>query len=151
MLPHKHVAISAAIGAVSWWGTGNALTAAAALTTGVLPDIDHAVDYAYYYRFGTHRLILPLHGYEYAILGAVASFFIGYEVLWIAVISYLVHLLADQSENQTHKLGYSLIFRLWHGFRIEEISTVPEAAVRGRMADLDMLGNLYQRLRNQRR
>ncbi len=145
MLPHKHVVVSTAIGAISWWGTGNPITFGAALLAGVLPDLDHGADYLYYYLRGTHRLILPLHGYEYGIAGAMIAFLYGNTVLWIAVISYFVHLLADQAENKTRPAGYSFLFRLWHHFRIEKISTMPEAAMRGRMNDLQMLEKLWRR------
>jgi hypothetical protein len=144
MLPHKHVAISATIGVVSWWGTGEPAACVAAVTAGVLPDIDHIADYSYYRWRNAHRLILPLHGYEYAFLGAVVALLTGNEILWVATLSYLVHLLADQMENKTHKLGYSLLFRAWHRFRIEDISTVPKAATKGREEDMRLLKNLFR-------
>ncbi len=123
MLPHKHVAVSTAIGAIGWWSTGTPAASGAALLAGVLPDLDHAADYVYYYLRGTHRLILPLHGYEYGVIGAIAAVAYGSTAMWVAVLSYLVHLLADQAENKTRLAGYFLLFRLWHRFRIEEIST----------------------------
>jgi hypothetical protein len=150
MLPHKHAIISAAVGAVGWWTTGEPAAAVAALTTGVLPDIDHIIDYSYYRWRGDHRLILPLHGYEFALLGTVVALLAGNKILGIAVLSYLIHLLADQSENRTHILGYSLLFRAWYRFRVENISTVPEAAIRGRMADIDLLKSLLYRRQNRK-
>lgn len=147
MLTHKHAFISVAVGAVGWWASGSPLadlplTAAAALVAGTLPDVDHVADYAFYHQTGEHRLILPLHGYEYAILGGSVALFSGNSVAIVAALSYLIHLLADQMENRTHKLGYSLLFRASHRFRIEAISTMPEAAIRGREADLDLLRNI---------
>lgn len=147
MLPHKHLAISALIGAGGWLATGDARACAVALATGVLPDLDHALDYAYYHRTAEHRLILLLHGYEYALLGTVAAIMTASPPLWVATISYLVHLLADQAENKTLPLGYSLLFRAWHGFRVENLSTVPEAAKRGRDEDMRAIANLVARLR----
>lgn len=145
MLPHKHAAISAAVGAAGWWATGKPAAGLAALASGVLPDIDHIVDYSYYRWRGDHRLILPLHAYEFALLGLALALLARHKILGIAVLSYLVHLLADQSENRTHKLGYSLLFRARSGFRIENISTVPEAAIRGRMEDIDLLKRILLR------
>jgi hypothetical protein len=142
MLPHKHAMISAAVGTVGWWATGKPAACMAALIAGVLPDIDHIIDYAYYRWRGVHRLILALHGYEFVLLGTVIALRKRDKVTGIAILSYFTHLLADQSENRTHKLGYSLLFRAWHRFRIEDISTVPEAAVRGRIRDIDWLKNL---------
>jgi hypothetical protein len=144
MLTHKHALISAAIGVIGWWRSGDPVTFVAALAAGTLPDVDHVVDYAYLRRYSEHRLILPLHGYEYALLGGGLALAAGNLVVQTAVISYLIHLLADQRENQTHPLGYSLLFRAWRRFRIEAISSVPEAAIRGREEDLRLLSNLLR-------
>ena len=145
MLPHKHAIIAATVGIAGWWGTGEPTAFVAALATGVLPDVDHAVDYAYYYRQGDHRLILPLHGYEYALVGGMIALVSKNNILGIAALSYLIHLLADQAENSTKIGGYFLLFRAWHRFRIDQISTVPEAAIRGRLDDIEMLKRLWQR------
>jgi hypothetical protein len=142
VLPHKHFILSALIGAAGWWGTGTPAAGAAALAAGVLPDVDHIVDYAYYYWRRDHRLIVPLHGYEFAILGTGIALLTGDALLGIAVLSYAMHLAADQAENRTHLLGYSLLYRALNRFRIESLSTVPEAAVRGRMADIKALERL---------
>ncbi|MBI1879480.1 MAG: hypothetical protein HYR94_14885 [Chloroflexi bacterium] len=150
MLPHKHAIISAIVGVAGWWTTGKPAAGVAAMTTGVLPDIDHIIDYSYYRRRGVHKLILPLHGYEFALLGTVVALRTGNKILGIAVLSYLIHLLADQSENRTHSLGYSLLFRAWHRFRVEDISTVPEAAIRGRMEDIGLIKSLLRRWQNRR-
>ena len=147
MLPHKHAIVSTAIGAIAWWTTGDARAGAAAVLAGVLPDIDHIADYSYYRWRGAHRLILPLHGYEYAGVAAAAGLVLRDRALVAASLSYLVHLLADQAENRTHPLGYSLLFRARHGFRLEELSTVPEYAARGREDDIRMLKRLLERLR----
>lgn len=147
MLPHKHLVISTVIGAGGWLVTADPLAGLAALAAGVLPDLDHAVDYAYYHRRGEHRLILLLHAYEYAFLGAMAATLLASPVLWVATFSYLVHLLADQTENKTRPLGYSILYRAWHHFRIEDLSTVPEAAKRGRDDDMRAIASLVARLR----
>jgi hypothetical protein len=145
VLPDKHAIISAAVGIAGWWATGEPAACVAALTAGVLPDIDHICDYSYYRWRGEHRLILPLHGYEFALFGALLALIKGNKILGTAVLSYLIHLLADQSENRTQKWGYSLLFRAWHHFRVEDISTVPDAAIRGRMKDMDLLKSLLYR------
>ncbi|HMR62869.1 MAG TPA: hypothetical protein PKE64_02560 [Anaerolineae bacterium] len=147
MLPPKHALISASIGTAGWWLTGQPKACLVALASGVLPDLDHLIDYAYYNRRGEHRLILPLHGYEFALLGTIIALRGGHKVLSVAVISYFVHLLADQAENRTRRWGYSLLFRVWHHFRLEAISTMPEAASRGRVEDMDLLKSLLFRRR----
>ena len=145
MLPPKHAAISTAVGAIGWWITGDIWALIAAIGAGVLPDLDHIADYAYYRWRGVHRLILPLHGYEYVAIGAIAAFTTGSQILGVATVSYLIHLLADQLENRTRVWGYSLLFRAWYQFRIEAISTMPEAATRGREEDLQLLKRLFRR------
>lgn len=144
MLPHKHVLISAAVGALGWWRSGQPAAFVAALAAGTLPDSDHAVDYLYLRYSGEHRLILPLHGYEYGLIGGALALATGSRIGQAAAASYLIHLLADQWENRTHRLGYSLLFRARHRFRIEEISSVPEAAIRGREDDLRLLSRLFR-------
>lgn len=145
MLPHKHAIVSATIGVAGWWTTRKPAAGVAALAAGVLPDVDHLIDYSYYRWRGEHRLILPLHGYEFALLGAVVALRTGNKILGFAALSYLIHLLADQAENRTRLFGYSLLFRTWNHFRIDKLSTVPEAAIRGRMQDIEMLKSLLRR------
>ena len=145
MLPHKHVIISATVGAAAWLASGQPVSFPLAVAAGVLPDVDHIADYAYFRRYGVHRLIMPLHAYELALLGAGLTLLGGNLIVAVVTLSYLIHLFADQLENQTHRLGYSLFFRARHRFRVQEISTVPEAAIRGREADMRLLRRLLQR------
>jgi len=145
MQPHKHAMIAAAVGGIGWWQTKAPSALVAALAAGLLPDIDHIVDYAVLHQRGEHRLILPLHGYEFALIGAVIAWRKADQILGVAALSYLLHLLADQTENRTQWWGYSLFFRAWHRFQIEKISTMPEAAIRGRIADVNSLKSLLQR------
>lgn len=151
MLPHKHAVISATLGAAGWWTTGEPAAGVAAMAAGVLPDIDHAVDYLYYRRRGVHRLILPLHGYEFVLLGTIVALLRRDKILGIAILSYFIHLLADQFVNCKRKLGYSVLFRAWHRFRVDDISTVPEAAIRGRTENMDLLKRLLRRRQKLRR
>lgn len=145
MLPHKHLAISTIVGAAAWWQTGTAAAMGAALAGGVLPDLDHVVDYAYYYWRRKHRLILPLHGYEYAVVGLICAVLWSAPLIAVATLSYFIHLLADQVENQTNRFGYSILYRTWQRFRLEQISASPVAAARGREDDIRMLVNLLGR------
>ena len=144
MLPHKHALLSAAVGVTGWWVTGEPAMVGAALIGGVLPDVDHLVDYLYYYRYKEHRLILLFHGYEYVIGGAAIALAASNSILGLAIASYLLHLLADQLENRTHWGAYSVLFRAWHQFQLESLSTVPVDAAQGRMDDLRRLKRLFQ-------
>jgi hypothetical protein len=146
MLPHKHLAISIAVGAAAWWHLQTPAAMGAALVGGVLPDLDHAVDYAYYHWRGKHRLILPLHGYEYAVIAGLVALLRKEPLLGVAAAAYLIHLFADQAENRTKVLGYSVLYRAYQRFQLERISTVPEDAARGREDDFQMLARLFKRL-----
>ncbi len=128
--------LSATIGAAAWTVSGDPTTCAVAVVAGVLPDVDHLADYMYFRFRRGHRLILPLHGYEYAVLGIVSSLSSDDPIVLVATLSYLVHLFADQLENRTRPPAYWLLFRLWHRFRVESISAAPEAAMRGRVDDM---------------
>lgn len=144
MLPHKHALISAAIGLIGWRREKDIRAGIAALVAGVLPDLDHIVDYACFRRHGVHRLILPLHSYEYGLLGLLLARLSNSVVLQAAAWSYLAHLVADQAENRTHVLGYFLLFRAWHGFRLERVSRSPEAAAAGRVQDMHLVEALLK-------
>lgn len=146
MLTHKHAIVSAALGGLAWWRTGDPATCVAALIGGIFPDADHIADYAYYHWSGEHKLILPLHGYEHALLAGAIALSRGSRLMRVAVLSYFIHLLADQLENRTRGPGYSFLFRAWHRFQIEKVSSIPEAAVRGREADIRQLRNLFRTL-----
>ncbi|MEZ4706082.1 MAG: hypothetical protein R3A44_02685 [Caldilineaceae bacterium] len=147
MLPHRHFLISAAVGVAGWAVTRNRKALPLAIVSGTLPDLDHGADYAWYGLTGAHRLLLPLHGYEWC-----APLFLWSHKRWggrlatVVVISYLCHLLADQVENQTKPGGYFFLYRLWHRFTLNRISRDPAAGTRGRMDDIERLKKLAAKL-----
>ena len=142
MIPFKHALLSTTIGMIGWSITGKPAACTAALVAGVLPDLDHVVDYAAYSLEGRHRLILPLHAWEYVLLALLLHWPQVSKVRKTAVIAYVAHLLADQIENQTRLLGYSITYRALHGFRLQALSTMPCAAVAGRLKDMRGLRRL---------
>ena len=107
----------------------------AAAVTGVLLDVDHTLDFYYWYvKKDTRRLFLLFHGWEYAVVGI--ALIIGvwdHPVLVAGVLGLLGHLLGDQIANRpAHPLAYSIIYRArthfgrQHTFR-ETPSTLSEA------------------------
>src|SRR5690349_669215 len=99
-LPRVHAAISTAVGLAAWAVTGKPAALPAALAGGFLIDGDHLFDYALRQLTGEReRLILPLHGWEWA------------AVFWLVerrlfpftggafTIAYLAHLAVDQITN----------------------------------------------------
>ena len=141
MKPVMHVAASAALGmALAPW-TGWA-GAGACVAAGTLIDIDHAFDFYregrrwrgrrdfsdFFYRHRMRRLVLPLHGWEWAALGAAAlaappglrpgfaAAWMG--VLWAAWAGATFHLLCDSLTNPLPARGYFFFWRARHGFLV---------------------------------
>ena len=82
-----HVAVSAAAGAVLWAATGDVKTLPVAIGAGVLPDVDHLLDYYnWYVRRSYSRLILLLHGWEYLAAAGLIYFFVLREDWMLAVV-----------------------------------------------------------------
>jgi hypothetical protein len=145
MMPKQHAAISAGWGALGWAWSGTIAALGSSVLVGVALDFDHAVDYAYYRLSGEqHRLLLPLHAYEWAIpLWLITRFLGGHRLAWATVGSFLLHLLADQWENKTKPGTYFITYRLLKGFRLEALSRDPEAALTGREDDMAALKRLF--------
>ena len=148
MLPHRHLFISTVVGIGGWVLCKDVRAIPASVASGTLADLDHCADYAWYGLFGEHRLLLPLHGYEWALpLFLWSRKRWGNRMAWIITISYLVHLLADQVENQTKPLGYFFLYRLSKRFLLREISRSPVDGENGRLEDIEKLKHLSRRLR----
>lgn len=149
MMPPQHAAISFGVGMLGWLWSGKAITLPASLAAGVLIDLDHAADYAWYAATGEHRLFLPLHGYELALpLGLISARRFGVKAASAVVASYLLHLLIDEQSNQTRPGTYSLFVRARRRFRLEDLSRNPSAGIQGRHDDLVALRRIVSRLRS---
>ena len=118
MGPVGHIAVSAAVGAVTWGITGSPSAAGAALAIGVLVDLDHLYDfYNWYIRRKRRKLHILLHGWEYS----VAIFFIlgllyYHPLLLSAALAHLAHIGSDHYRNGLSPLAYSIIYRFSVGF-----------------------------------
>ncbi len=113
--PRVHLLIALGLGLWQWRRHRRWPAALAPLISGFLIDLDHLLDYRPGRRAG-HRLILPLHGWEYLL-----------PLAWLErrrpatghglTLGYLAHLLVDQVTNQiSHPAAYSLFFRWRRGF-----------------------------------
>jgi hypothetical protein len=140
MMPKRHALVSLGTGLLGWAWSGSPITLPLSIVVGVLVDLDHIADYAWLAISNEHCLILPLHGYELmpALWWAVRGPF-GNRVATSVTLSYFLHLLSDEVENETQPGAYSLIWRAVNGFRLEALSRNPLAGKRGRQRDLDML------------
>ena len=123
MKPLAHLALSTAIGGGVWAATGevNALPAAAA--AGVLPDVDHFLDYYnWYVRRDRRRIIVFLHAWELAAAGALVCAFAVREPWMLAVVlGYAGHVIADQVFNKGYVHTYSFLARSLMRFSAERI------------------------------
>lgn len=147
MLPHRHLILSSFVGLSGWITTRDRRALPLAIGSGTLPDLDHGADYLWFALRKEHRLILPLHGYEWLIpLWLWSRRRWGTRLAAVVTISYLVHLLADQYENQTRAPGYFFCFRFLHSFHLASISRNPIAGINGRVEDLEKIAKWIRKL-----
>lgn len=148
MMPKHHLMSSIGIGLFGWWWSGSAATLLASVVAGTLPDLDHGADYGWYALRGEHRLVVPLHSYELAApLWWAVRRLLGKHAATAILASYLWHLLSDQVENRTQPGAYLIFWRIAHGFRFNELSRDPVAAIQGREDDLCKLRQLVSQMR----
>lgn len=135
MKPAGHIVISSAIGLTVAATTDTPWAMATALVPGVLVDVDHVLDYyQWFIRRKTDRVFYLLHGWEYALLLAVAGLVLSWHPLVLgAFLGYLSHIVADQLVNKAYPLTYSLAYRARHGFLMSRVSPW---TIEGSTADL---------------
>ena len=119
MGPIGHAAASLGLGGVAWAATGSPLALPVAVTTGVLVDLDHVIDFFDSKDQGRRsHMFRPFHAWEYLLLTLVVLLiFSQHPLLLVAFLGYLSHLLLDQFVNRVHPLAYFIVFRAAHGFR----------------------------------
>jgi hypothetical protein len=119
--PYQHAMVSAVLAAGTYAITRRPLAAAGAFAAGTLIDADHLVDYAVCKLTKTRVwLILPLHGWEFAGLAAIAA--IRRPLLVPALVSYLIHLAMDQVFNGLGQpFAYSVLWRAFHRFHVPRL------------------------------
>lgn len=131
--PLVHLAVSTGLATVQWIRTGRLAPTVAPFVTGFLVDGDHLVDFTRYQASGRKsegRIVLPLHGWEYAILLFLARRLLGKQVVDGLFLGYLGHLVVDQLTNTTtHPLTYFLSFRWWRGFPSDLFTHPSEAHI----------------------
>jgi hypothetical protein len=113
------VAVLALLGRRMTWPERGAF-----LAGGVLVDGDHLVDLALQRQSGRRRwLVLPLHGWEFALLGLLTpARGLGPALTRAAALGLLLHLVADQIANQPAEAAlYSFGFRLARRFDAERL------------------------------
>ena len=96
---------------------------AAAFFTGVLIDLDHMVEYYWWFVKGDHtRVWYFLHSYELLVPAFLAGYLSGWDpIVTGASFAFLGHLLTDQVVNPVVPLGYFFSFRAAKRFRRQAI------------------------------
>lgn len=115
---------SLGIGSVAWAATGSPLALPIAVTTGVLVDLDHVIDFFDSKDQGRLcHMLRPFHAWEYLFLALVVLLLSSQHSLFlVAFLGYLSHLLLDQFANRVHPLAYFIVYRAAHGFRRRQLT-----------------------------
>ncbi len=123
MKPPGHALVSLPIGAVVWAATKSPYSMLAAFLTGVMLDLDHLVEYYWWFVRGDNtRVFYFFHSYELVVPAALAGYFSGWDPLVVgASAGFLGHLAADQIVNPMRPLAYFFTYRAIVGFRRLEI------------------------------
>jgi hypothetical protein len=90
-----------------------------AFAAGVLPDLDHVIDFFDSREHGRKRHMLrPFHAWELVLVSLIVALaFYSGDLFLAAVLGYLSHLVIDQLANPVHPLAYFITFRAMKGFR----------------------------------
>jgi hypothetical protein len=147
MMPKYHVTVSLGVGLLGWGWSRSAAVLPLSLAAGSLIDLDHLVDYAWYAISKEHRLILPLHAYEFVIpLWYLARRLWGSRAATAIAASYAIHLISDELGNSAVPGAYLLTWRIVRQFRIDDLSRDPSAGIEGRLEDFESLRRIAVRL-----
>lgn len=119
MGPIVHTAVSLSIGVSAWAIGASPIAVPVALVAGVLPDLDHIIDFWDPGDEGRKRFMFrPFHAWEYFCLALLIAVGLYWESLFlVAILGYLGHIAIDQLANRVHPLAYSLAYRTSKGFR----------------------------------
>jgi hypothetical protein len=115
----QHLLASGAAGVVLWVATGEPITLPVAIAAGVLPDVDHVLDYYNrYIRRDWRRIYLILHGWEY-FAAMVALYLAAFREPWVLAVAlgYLTQIGGDQLHNGGRWFSYFLTGRALARFR----------------------------------
>ncbi len=120
----QHAVVSGVVGSGLWASTGQPETLPIAITAGVLPDADHLLDfYNWYVRRSFDRVILILHGWEYAVAGLLVYLFAFTEPWMLAVLlGYVTQIGGDQLFNRVRPYTYLLSVRAFRRFEVAAVT-----------------------------
>jgi len=117
--PIVHATVSLSVGVTAWAVGGSPLAVPVSVAAGVLPDLDHLIDYLDSLDAGRPRhMFRPFHAWEYVFLASIVALGLySNQLFLVAVLGYLSHIAIDQLSNPVHPLAYTLTYRVFKGFR----------------------------------
>ena len=123
MSPTLHALVAGSLGIGVYKTTGSWEGGMATLAAGVLPDVDHLLDYFnWFVRRDTRRLFYLLHGWEYLGLFLLIAAVLSWP--WVVagiILGYATHIVGDFLTNHRLASFYLLTYRAQRGFRRREI------------------------------
>ena len=133
MGPVGHVLVSSAVAGGVWAATGSPVAAGVTVAVGVLMDGDHVYDYYQRYARGElGKLYVPLHAWEYSLLGlGLLAFGLNHPIFLGAVLAHLAHVSSDHWHNGLGRFAYSITYRAIKGFDFDAIVPHQEMAHAG--------------------
>ncbi len=134
---HHHTALSLAGSGVVYLFSNSLGAALAFLLSGIFIDLDHFLEYFYYFGFKGfsvrrffraaeehvyRKFFLFLHSYELALVFWILSLVvIRSPWTWGFSLGFTLHIVADHFYNPCRPATYFFSFRLWHRFEGERL------------------------------
>ena len=124
MKPSEHLVLSGGAGATLWAFTGELWALPVTVGTGVLIDMDHALDFVWNFALERKAVaVLLLHSWEWLAVLMLLGAWLGFSWWLLAVmVGYGLHVATDHAFNGGGRWLYSLAFRARHGFQRSRIS-----------------------------
>ena len=121
--PPGHAVVSLTIGGVLWVVTKSPYSFISSLLTGVLIDMDHLVEYYWWFIKEDHtRVWYFLHSYELLVPAIISGYISGWNPIVVgASAAFLGHLLSDQIANPVAPLTYFFTYRAVKRFRLDSL------------------------------
>ncbi len=127
MAPAFHLVFAGGLGVVVYSATGSWQGGFAAVAAGVLPDLDHLLDYFnWYVRRRDYHIYYLLHGWEYlVILAFTAALWSRNPIILGLTVGYASHIVGDYLVNRRNPLFYFLFHRARHRFLRRRLTHCP--------------------------
>ena len=129
-----HAILGVVVTVFLWWVTGSIWWGAAGGAVNVLMDIDHLLEYLFFWRRfrwrefldGSHfrknkKIVIIFHGWEYVILSFLLWLWWQKNIFLILFVGLGAHLFFDQLSWNLYPFSYFFLYRLKYGFAISRV------------------------------